>query len=204
MNIDRVAAAMTGERRGPSGLWRGPSGPAFTARVMATVEGRPQPGFTARVMEGVAQGARVAQGTPVAQGFSPANKALLFLPVALALAAGIAALQASRTTRPDAPAAPRLATGAFVDDPAPPIWQAAVPQSQPRAGRASRRPQVEAPALPEPAPIYTIAALDGPDTIAVKDIEPAARMIPALEGPAPLKVPDLAGITGGLRNKEQP
>ncbi len=200
MNIDRVAAAMTGGWRGPAALWRGRLGPAFTARVMATIEGRPQPGFTARVMEGV------AQGTPVAQGFSPANRALLLLPAALALAVGIAALQASRTTLPDAPAAPRLATGAFASHPPAPSWQAAVRQPQPGSDRASRPPVVTL-ALPEPAPpaIYMIAALEGPEDIAMKPIDPATRTIPALDAPAPLTVPDLAGTAGGSQKlKEQP
>lgn len=195
MTIDRVAAAMTGGR--------GPSGPAFTARVMAPIEGRPQPGFTARVMEQVPQGFSPA-ATRVGRGFSPGARAALLLPAALAVAIGIVAVRTSRATLPDAPAAPRLATGAFAGHPEAPNWQAAIEPLQPRGTRQSRPPVVMA-VLPEPAPpaIYMIAALEGPDDIAMKSIDPAACTIPALEGPAPLKVPDLAGAAGGSRNKEQ-
>ena len=188
MNIDRVAQAMT-DASGPRG-WRGPSGPAFTARVMAPIEGRPSPGFTARVMNGL-------DAPRVAQGFSPAfSRALILVPAALVLAAGAVVLLRGSVRAPALPSAPVLATNG-----GPRVLP--VPDVSPAPAtvvRSSGPQQVTEPAVSPAPPIYMIAALEGPPDIAVKNIEPAARTIPALDAPAPLKVSDLPA--GGGSQKE--
>ena len=180
MNIDRVAKLMTA----------GAARPGFTARVMAPIEGRPSPGFTARVMTGLdARRSRPAFG-----------RALILVPAALGVIASAAYLLLPGAAHaPSLPGAPVLATKAGLRVPGIP------PQEQPspvRSVRASRPREVVAPPeLPALAPIYTIAALEGPANIAVKNIEPAARTIPALEAPAPLKIPDLPANGGGSQKE---
>ena len=189
MNIDRIAGAMTSGRPRAD----------FTARVMAPIYGRPRPGFTARV---VAQAFRPAD-KPVAQTFRPAMAAALLVPAAIALAAGVMAVRAGRVDLPAAPAAPRLATASLeVRLPNPP--EAAVATTSPRiARRATVSAPAEEPTVAQlPPSIYMIAALAGPDDIAMKSIEPAAFTIPALDAPAPLKVADLPGAPGGWQQKE--
>ncbi|HUF25313.1 MAG TPA: hypothetical protein VMN81_14370 [Vicinamibacterales bacterium] len=176
MNIDRIAGAMTGGRPRAD----------FTARVMAPIYGRPRPGFTSRVMNGL-------DAPAAGRGFSPGFRpALLLVPAAIVLIAGVMAVRASRVDLPAPPVAPSLATA--------PVFNPAMeaPPQAPRVAQAfrpaTRQAQTPAPAEqapPEPPPIYMIAALEGPDDIAMKSIEPAAFTIPALDGPAPLKVADL-------------
>lgn len=186
MNIDRVAKGMT-DQEGPQG-WRGPSGPAFTARVMAPIYGRPRPDFTARVMSRIDE-EPVARATGwAAQIFRPAFAALALL----VLAAAVMFLRADSLVMPATPRAPRIAALPYARGPlgAPPLpldrWAA---PAAPRI-RSSQAPQV-AEVLPALPPIYTIAALDGPAGIAVKPIGPAAPVIAPLEGPAPLKVNEI-------------
>ena len=182
MNIDRVAKAMTGGRPRAG----------FTARVMAPIHGRPSPGFTARVMKGI--------DTPAPH--RTRARALVFVPAALALATGAVVLLRASAISPALPGAPALATNAArvrMPD-APRVPQVEAPS---RVARASVSPTVP---LPGPSPIYQIAALEGPAQITAKDIQPAACTIPALEGPAPLKVAELPSNAGGSDKqfKEQP
>lgn len=185
MTIDHIAGAMTNGRPRAD----------FTARVMAPIYGRPRPGFTARV---VAQAFRPADA-PAAHAFSPGfRQALILIPVAVALIAGVMAVRAARVDLPAMPVAPRLATA--------PVFSPAIeaPPLVAQAFRpATRQAQTLEPAK-EPAEalelslIYMIAALEGPADIAMKSIEPAAFTIPALDAPAPLKVADLKNF------KEEP
>ena len=185
MNIDRVAKAMTAATRR-----RGPSGPAFTARVMAPIEGRPSPGFTARVMKRI-------DAPAAGRGFG-FGRALMLVPAAIALAAGAIVLLRGGAQSPALPAAPVLATNG-----GPRLLETPPTIPQPRPNSPTRGAQLPA-VVPEqhvlPA-IYTIAALEGPAEIATTDIEPAACTIPALEGPAPLKVPDLPSNGGGSQKE---
>jgi hypothetical protein len=159
------------------------------------------------VAQAVAQGFSPAKA-PVAQGFSPGfRQALILIPAAIALAAGVMAVRAARVDLPAAPIAPRLATAPAFRPAieAPPVAQVTrvaqvfrpADEQAPRVAQAFR-PAEQPVALPEPPSIYMIAALEGPDDIAMKSIEPAAFTIPALDAPAPLKVPDLKS------SKEQP
>lgn len=199
MNIDRVARAMTGGRPRAG----------FTTRVMAPIEGGPQPGFTARVMSRLDAPAPMGQ----ARAFGPAFTAALIIPGVIALLAGVTVFRASRIIVPALPGAPRLATGTFAAQPASPDGQAEQPhigRDGARVAQAVRVAQTFRPANdvaiapPEPAApaIYMIAALEGPPDIPMKTIEPAACTIPALEAPAPLKVTDLPGSSGGSTQKD--
>lgn len=195
MSVDRIARAMTAG--GPS--------PAFKAKVMAPIHGRPRADFTQRVMNeaGVAQRSRVAQ---------PFRARVVLAAAAIALAIGAVALTRSRETAPLAPPAAPIVQ-APVMSPAPGVEQAPPKLAQqvtpaqgvrPRRVTAAARP---ASAGPSHAPIYTIAALEAMPDIEMKSIEPASCTIPALEGPAPLRVTDLPGTPGGSRNqnfKERP
>lgn len=189
MNIDHVAGAMTG------------GGPRadFTARVMAPIYGRPLPGFTARVMTALDAPASGRGGSPGAR-----RAALLLVPAALALVAGVMTVRASRVDLPPAPDAPRVATApAFYPAPKTPPTVAEAPPAGPVPQPAQAfTPAERAVAPPEPSPIYTVAALDGPADIAMKSIEPAEFTIPALEAPAPLKIADLPGSPGGLKQRQ--
>lgn len=194
MNIDRVARGMT-DANGPRG-WRGPSGPAFTARVMAPVYGRPRPDFTARVMRRIDEAPVAQASASVAQAFRPAFKAALFLaPVAIALLTVAALFARTGSLRiPTAPAVPRLTGVPY--DPGPigmpplPIDRWAV-SKVPRVRIAAARPQAAEVPLPERPPIHTIAALEGPTDIGLKPIGPEAVVIAPLQGPAPLKISEI-------------
>lgn len=189
MNIDRVARAMTAgaPRRG------------FTSRVMAPIEGRPSPGFTARVMTRL-DDPGAAPGSAAARLLRPA-----FAVAAVAIAAAGALVMMQPAIRmPAAPGAPRLATNGGPRVPA----IVATVVTPPRAQREATTPVVMA-ALDAPAettPIYQIPALEAPESIAMRSIEPAACTIPALDAPAPLKVSDLPGTAGGSQKdfKEKP
>lgn len=189
MNIDRIAGTMTVGR--PSA--------DFAASVMAPIYGRPGPGFTARVMTGLDEPASGRRGTPGGR-----RAALLLVPAALTLVAGVMTVRASRVDPLPTPDAPRLATApAF--NPAvrtlSTVAQAAPVAHAPRAARVSR--PAEAPVVPPELPaIYMIGALEGPDDIAIRAIEPAAFTVPALDAPAPLKVADLPGTLSGLQQRE--
>ena len=189
MNIDRIAGAMTGGRPRAD----------FAARVMAPIYGRPRPGFTVRVMNGL-------DAPAAGRGHGTRRAALLLIPAAITLVAGVVALRGSRVDLPAAPIAPRLATA--------PTFSPAV-ETPPEVAQASRGAQAFTPATrqaqtpapaehapPEPPPIYMIAALEAPAEIAMTSIEPAAFTIPALDAPAPLKVPDLPGTPGGSEPRE--
>lgn len=189
MNIDRIAATMTVGRPRAD----------FPARVMAPIYGRPGPGFTARVMTALDMRASGRRGSSGAR-----RAALLLVPAALALVAGVVAVRASRVDPPPTPDAPRLAT-APVFNPAiktlPSVAQAAPVGHAPRAAPASS--PAEAPVMPPELPaIYMIGALQGPDDITIRSIEPAAFTIRALDAPAPLKVADLPGTPGELQQRE--
>lgn len=181
MNIDRVAQVMTGGRPRAG----------FTARVMAPIDGRPSPGFTSRVMEGIDEpaGRSVAAGRSFNSGF---GRALILIPAALAVAAGTFLLARGAVRMPDVPGAPTLATNAA----GVPVPEAPPVAIRPAASHSVRAPHVAAvvsPTVPgpEPSPIYQIAALEGPAEIAVKDIQPAACTIPALDAPAPLTLKEI-------------
>ncbi|MEX2270926.1 MAG: hypothetical protein WD690_05620 [Vicinamibacterales bacterium] len=184
MNIDRVARAMTGGR--PTSI--------FTARVMAPIHGRPRPDFTARVV------ARV-DGTGALRTRGLSRAALLLIPAAVAIAAGAVVLRSSRATLPLPPDAPAIAAAlAPTTDPTGVtilLARTAVPLvTRPTASRRKGAVQQAQPSAPEPA-IYMIDALEPPPDIAMKTIEPAAFTIPALDGPAPLRVSDLPATSGG-------
>jgi hypothetical protein len=181
VSIDRVAGAMTNGRPRAD----------FTARAMAPIHGRVRPDFTARVMARI----DAPQAPPLRRR--------------LALTAGVALVPATiaafvvLTTRPVpfvVPPAPRIAATpsdrAVIDVPSLPDNRWAPPFGfAPAPKRAARVEAPEAPAETalDATPIYVIDALEGPDDIAMKSIEPAACTIPALAPPPPLTVPGLAG-----------
>ena len=189
MNIDRVAKAMTGGRPRAG----------FTARVMAPIDGRPAPGFTARVMQGIEK--PVAPGFTVGRSFSSGiSRALILSPAAIALAAGALLLTRGAVRTPALPGAPKLATNAAnVRIPlAPPMPDSVAPSRITHVALPWVSPTA---AEPEASPIYQIAALEGPAAITSKDIQPAACTIPALDAPAPLKLPDLSANGGGSQKE---
>lgn len=197
MNIDDVARRMTDNHGGR----RGPAGPAFTARVMAPIHGRPRPGFTARVMNRIDEPGAV--GRTFRSGFgrsfsSGALRALILVPAAIALAAGVSVLRASRVVAPALPDAPRRAT-AEVEGPRADATSLQTSLETPvRAPRRTQRRAGQATAVvPDAPPIYTIPALDGPSGLTLKPMLAPPVAIPALAGPAPLKITELPGAAGG-------
>lgn len=176
MTIDRVASAMT----------HGRPRAGFRPRVMAAIEGRPAPGFTDRVMRRLDE--------PEARTSVP--RALVLVPAAIALVAAVVVWRIHANAVPIAPEAPRL-TGVPYDRAAigaPPLPLDRWARKTARGRVAWRDAQIAEPpvaAFPEPAPIYMIDALAGPSDITMKSIDPAAPLIAPLEGPAPLKIPDL-------------
>lgn len=189
MNIDRVAGTMTFGRPRAD----------FPARVMAPIYGRPGPGFSARVMAGLDVPASGRKGGPGAR-----RAALLLVPAALALVAGVMTVRASRLDPLSIPDAPRLATAPAFNaamGTLPTLAPASPVPPVPRAAQVSRR--VEAAVAPPELPaIFMIGALHGPDDIAIRSIEPAAFTIPALDAPAPLQVADLPGSLSGMQQRE--
>ena len=191
MNVDRIARAMIA-----GGPTRG-----FTARVMAPIHGRPRPDFTARVMQ------RVAAAGQQPRAHSLRRRALVLVPAALAVAAGVVALRSYDFMTIATPAAPMLAFGAPARTPVPsPV--AGVLRASQTTRPSTRRPRaLRTDVMPEAAPIYTIAALDAPSEIDLRPIGPSAPAVLPLAGPAPLKVTDLPGAPGGSRDqkfKERP
>lgn len=176
MTIDHAAKAMTAGRPRAG----------FTPRVMAVIEGRPAPGFTDRVMRRI--------DDPEARGIG--IRALILVPAAIALAVAVVAWRIGQPVAPIAPEAPRVAAAPYdrAAIGAPPLPPDRWIRTEAPIRIARRDAQQDVPAaaaLPEPAPIYVIDALEKPPDIAMKSIEPAACTIPALDDPAPLKITDL-------------
>jgi len=176
MTIDRVASAMTDGRPRDG----------FSPRVMARIDGRPAPGFTDRVMRRIDE--------PEARASLP--RALVLVPAAITLVAAAVVWRIHAHAVPAAPEAPRLTAvpydRAAIGAPPLPLdrWaRTTIPVRV--SGRGEPGTVAPVAAFPEPAPIYMIDALEGPSDITMKSIDPAAPVIAPLEGPAPLKVPDL-------------
>jgi hypothetical protein len=186
MTVDRIAGAMTA----------GAPSAGFTARVMAPIHGRPRPDFTARVMQ------RIAAAEQQPRTHSLRRRALVLVPAALAVAVGVVAFLGSGITTITTPAAPMLAVGAPARTPEPPpSLHTSLASPTPRQALARRRvPQRNA--LPELPAIYTIAALEAPEAIGIRPLEPSTTFVPPLAGPAPLKVTDLPGAPGGSRDQK--
>ena len=172
MNVDRIARAMTAG--GPS--------KGFKARVMAPIHGRPRPDFTARVMD------RIEAAQPFRSRVVVAQRVALAA-FAVAIFVGIVMLRGPRVTTPPAPEAPRIASAAPAALPTAPVDHS-TPRVKPRVRKPAAAPQRDY-AAPAYEPIYTIAALEAMPDIAMKSIEPASCTVPALAGPAPLKVSEL-------------
>lgn len=191
MSVDRIARAMTA----------GAPSPGFAARVMAPINGRPRPDFTARVMQ------RIAAADHAPRTHNRRRGVLVLVPVAFAMAIGVAVLRTSEISTITVPAPPALSVGAPARTPVPPpsidisVTAVTLRPAVPRR-RVQRRN-----ALPELPAIYTIAALEMPESLGIKPIEPSTPSVPPLAGPAPLKVTDLPGAPGGSRDqkfKERP
>jgi hypothetical protein len=166
---------------------------------MASIEGRPRPDFTARVM------ARI-ETKPRARGRGM-GAAFVLVPASMLLAAGAIMLRPARTGFPDVAPPREIRAAVFGSAIEPTVllseqWVALEDATNGktdarRAAGPQRQP--DAPLLPA---IHTIAALEEPTDIAMKSIDPASCTVPALAGPAPLKVADLPATAGGSKDRE--
>jgi hypothetical protein len=206
--IDRVARRMTS---GP-----GPR-PDFASRVMSRVHadagdhvvraavgmtaGSPRAGFSNRVL------ARLDEQPVRSTWLRPA---LIGVSMA-AVAIGVVVWRAGAQVQvPATPRAPKLTNYAYDRGP---IGLPTLPEDRWPAGMtdvagfevgAVRRTNQVArlPIGTGPEPIRMIEALAGPAQIELTQIGPSMSEVPALSGPAPLKIPDLPGQPGGSLQKD--
>ncbi|MDQ3069166.1 MAG: hypothetical protein M3R55_05495 [Acidobacteriota bacterium] len=204
--IDRVARDMT------SGQPR----PRFADRVMARLDA-PREDMVMRVASGMTEGdgpragfaarvaARLDEKAPVAAGFW-VRVALAGVPVAAVVMAAVIMRGGtpSQTSAPVTALATPPVSASTPERTAAASTPATLAVHTPRAARRGSRVTGRSAAIAELPAIYEIDALHGPSDIEMKSIEPAACSIPALTGPAPLKVNDLPGSGGSQTQREKP